>query len=62
MQRPTIRCFPPANDNATILDRPVVRTPRGRSDATYACSANVILPLRFAERMPGWRAGFGRTR
>ncbi|HEY4395745.1 MAG TPA: hypothetical protein VGP64_16865 [Polyangia bacterium] len=38
------------NDNAT----PVVRTPRRRPDATYAASGNVILPLRFAERMSGW--------
>jgi hypothetical protein len=40
----------PFNDNAT----PVVRTPRRRPDATYAASGNVILPLRFAERMSGW--------
>ena len=40
-----------ANDNAT----PVVRAPRRRPDATYAASGNVILPLRFAERMPGWQ-------
>jgi len=40
-----------ANDNAT----PVVRAPRRRPEATYAAAGNVILPLRFAERMPGWR-------
>ena len=40
-----------ANDNAT----PVVRAPRRRPAATYAAAGNVILPLRFAERMPGWR-------
>jgi MFS family permease len=27
----------------------------GRADATYARSENVILPLRFACRMPGWQ-------
>ncbi|HLK91377.1 MAG TPA: hypothetical protein VKZ18_15875 [Polyangia bacterium] len=41
----------PANDNTT----PVVRAPRRRPEATYAAAGNVILPLRFAERMPGWR-------
>jgi len=45
-----------ANDNAT----PVVRAPRRRPDATYAASGNVILPLRFAERMPGWHQGSAR--
>ena len=43
-----------ANDNTT----PVVRAPRRRPEATYAAAGNVILPLRFAERMPGW----GRAR
>jgi hypothetical protein len=33
-----------------------VRTLRRRPGVTYACAANVILPLCFAERMPGWRA------
>jgi hypothetical protein len=42
-----------ANDNAT----PVVRAPRRRPEATYAAAGNVILPLRFAERMPGWHRG-----
>ena len=46
---------PAANDNAYATGRPVVRVPRGRSDATYARSENVILPLRFAQRMPGWQ-------
>jgi hypothetical protein len=44
----------PANDNTCSSGPPVVHTPRHRPDATYARSANVILPLRFAERMPGW--------
>jgi hypothetical protein len=43
-----------ANDNAT-RDRPVVRTPRGRPDLTYAVAMDIILPLRFAQRMEGWR-------
>ena len=41
----------PANDNAAA----VVRAPRRRPEATYAAAGNVILPLRFAERMPSWR-------
>ncbi|HEX3903974.1 MAG TPA: hypothetical protein VH853_14125 [Polyangia bacterium] len=52
----TIRNAPAANDNAYTLGKPVVRAPRGRSDATYARSDNVILPLRFAQRMAGWQA------
>jgi hypothetical protein len=43
-----------ANDNAG--ERPVIRTPARRPDARYACAANVLLPLRFAQRMPEWRA------
>ena len=52
-----------ANDNAPEDIRnvkPIVRVPRRRPDAPYAVAANVILPLRFAERMPGW-AAFGGT-
>ena len=55
----TISSTPAANDNAYFVGAPVVRTPRGRSDATYARSENVILPLRFAQRMPGWRPRSG---
>jgi hypothetical protein len=44
----------PANDNARSSDAPVVRVPRRRPRATYARSDNLILPLRFAELMPGW--------
>jgi hypothetical protein len=51
----TIRDAPAANDNAYTAGRPVVRVPRGRADRTYARSENVILPLRFAERMTGWQ-------
>jgi hypothetical protein len=46
---------PAANDNAYPRGKPVVRAPRGRTDATYARSENVILPLRFARRMAGWQ-------
>jgi hypothetical protein len=52
----TINSTPAANDNAYFLGAPAVRTPRRRPDATYARSENVILPLRFAQRMPGWRS------
>ena len=50
----TVRRAPPANDNAYVVDKPVVRVTRRRSGAIYARSGNVLLPLRFAERMPGW--------
>jgi hypothetical protein len=50
----TLGDAPAANDNVYALGKPVVRAPRGRSEATYARSENVILPLRFAERMAGW--------
>ena len=43
---------PTANDNA--WEAPVVRRPAGRPEAAYARSANLILPLRFARKMPGW--------
>ena len=46
----------PANDNAFRFGAPLVRTSRRREKALYACSANVILPLRFAQRMSGWDA------
>jgi hypothetical protein len=49
-----------ANDNAYTTGKPVVRVPRGRADATYARSENVLLPLRFARRMAGWQA-LGRS-
>ncbi len=48
----------PENDNGAAREAPreapVVRTPRGRPDAAYACADGVLLPLRFARRMPGW--------
>ena len=43
-----------ANDNAYAFGRPLVRTLRRRPGVTYARSGNVILPLQFAERSPGW--------
>jgi hypothetical protein len=46
---------PAANDNTSAAERPIVRTPAGRPEATYATSENVILPLRFARCMPQWR-------
>jgi hypothetical protein len=55
----TIGSAPAANDNAYFVGAPVVRTPRGRSQATYARSENVILPLRFAQRMSGWHSRSG---
>jgi len=45
---------PAANDNAYSLGKPVVRATRRRSCTIYARSGNVILPLRFAQRMLGW--------
>jgi hypothetical protein len=54
----TVPASPPVNDNATPLEhvRPLVRALRRRPGARYASAGNVILPLAFAERMPGWRA------
>ena len=48
-------CPRAANDNVWAFGPPVVRAPRRRPDAPYARSANVLLPLRFAERMRGWQ-------
>jgi hypothetical protein len=49
-----------ANDNAPqvepVVGAPLVRALRRRPGTTYASAGNVILPLRFAERMPGWQA------
>ena len=40
---------------------PVVNVPADRAEHTYACSGNLILPLRFARRFPGWTTqGRGR--
>ena len=45
-----------ANDNARAVDgRPVVRSPRNRPELVYAQHGNLLLPLRFARRMAGWR-------
>ena len=43
-----------ANDNTFSFERPIVRVLRRRPKAAYARSGNVILPLQFAPRMPGW--------
>jgi len=42
-----------ANDNA-LPERPEVRIPAGRPEHTYARFGNLLLPLRFAQRMEGW--------
>jgi hypothetical protein len=52
----TICQAPAANDNSYRTGMPVVRAARGRPEAAYARSENVILPLRFAQRMAGWQA------
>lgn len=47
-----------ANDNAPpveLVGPPLVRALRRRPGMRYARAGNVILPLPFAERMPGWR-------
>ena len=58
----TLGDAPAANDNVYATGKPVVRAPRGRADATYARSENVILPLRFAQRMAGWQPGSGSAK
>ncbi len=45
-----------ANDNPW-KERPVVRALRRRKDETYARWENLILPMRFAVRMPSWAEG-----
>lgn len=45
-----------ANDNAKATEgRPVVRSPKNRPELVYAQQGNLLLPLRFARRMPGWK-------
>ena len=51
---------PPANDNGAAAPAtceagaPVVSIPGDRVEHAYACSGNLILPLRFARRLSGW--------
>lgn len=46
-----------ANDNGIGDDEcPPVVIPDDRPDHAYARSGNLILPLRFAQRLPGWNA------
>jgi hypothetical protein len=47
---------PAAAPESEIAPMPLVRALRRRPGARYATAGNVILPLVFAERMPGWRA------
>jgi hypothetical protein len=42
----------PSNDN--MWEPPVVRIPAGRPYAAYARTENLILPARFARRLPEW--------
>ncbi len=45
----------PKNNDAPVPDeRPVVVVPRGRPGSAYARSGNLLLPVRFARRMPEW--------
>jgi len=45
---------PVANDNGSDPDAPTVSIPADHAEHAYACSGNLILPLRFAQRLPGW--------
>jgi len=47
----------PAASEPEAAPMPLVRALRRRPGARYATAGNVILPLAFAERMPGWAAG-----
>jgi hypothetical protein len=49
-----------ANDNGVSDQRPTVRVPVGRPEQAYAHQGNLILPLRFAQLMPGWQVGPAR--
>ena len=53
---------PPPEGPEPPAGPPLVRALRRRPGVTYARSANVILPLVFAERMPGWQAPQSSTR
>jgi hypothetical protein len=46
----------PAAPQEPPAGAPLVRALRRRPGARYATAGNVILPLAFAARMPGWRA------
>ncbi len=35
-------------------ETPIVIVPGDRAEHAYACSGNLILPLRFARRLAGW--------
>ena len=48
---------PPANDNGTDDRPPRVIAPTGHPERTYARAGNLLLPLRFARRMPSWGDG-----
>jgi len=58
---------PPANDNAVAwraapeAGAPTVSTPGDRAEHAYACSGNLILPLRFARRLAGWAVQAGKS-
>jgi hypothetical protein len=56
-----LRSAPPeSNDNA--WEPPVVCRPAGRPEIAYARSQNLILPLRFARRLPEWARDRPRLR
>ena len=48
---------PPANDNGTDNQPARVIAPKKHPERTYACSGNLLLPLRFARRMQSWDDG-----
>jgi len=49
---------PAANDNGSAISEDSsaarVSVSGDRAEHAYACSGNLILPLRFARRLPGW--------
>ena len=49
-------CPPTESVEPESAPLPLVRALRRRPGARYATAGNVILPLAFAERMPGWHA------
>jgi hypothetical protein len=53
--------MPPGSPNPFLQETPQVIVPRGRDHLTYARAGNLILPLRFALKMPEWRRRPGRA-
>jgi hypothetical protein len=52
---------PAPREGNAAAPAPVVSVPGDRAEHAYACAGNLILPLRFARRFPGWEVQGGRS-